>query len=102
MVSNEKRGKLDAKETKCLFLDYYEGIKTYRLISVKIKKIIKYRDVIFMEESIYNGNNLKMYPSERSDTSLEIVMDKSFKSFFYDDDINDNNSKDAKEKIEGV
>jgi hypothetical protein len=32
MVPDEKRGKLDAKGTKCLFIGYCEGTKAYRLM----------------------------------------------------------------------
>jgi hypothetical protein len=48
MVPDEKRGKLDAKGTKRLFLGYCEGTKAYRLMCVQSKKIIKCRDVEFM------------------------------------------------------
>jgi hypothetical protein len=34
MVEDEKRGKLDVKGTKCLFLGYCEGTKAYRLMCV--------------------------------------------------------------------
>ncbi len=55
MVPDEKRGKLDAKGTKCLFLGYCEGTKAYRLMCVQSKKIIKCRDVEFMEDSTVKG-----------------------------------------------
>jgi hypothetical protein len=58
MVPDEKRGKLDAKGTKCLFLRYCEGTKAYRLMCVQSKKIIKCRDVEFMEDSTNVGNDL--------------------------------------------
>jgi hypothetical protein len=35
----------------CVFLGYYEGTKTYRLMCVKTKRIIKSRDVVFIEGS---------------------------------------------------
>ena len=41
MILNEKKGKLDAKEIKCMFLGYCEGTKAYRLMCLKTKKIIK-------------------------------------------------------------
>jgi hypothetical protein len=55
MVPDENRGKLDAKGTKCLFLGYCEGTKAYRLMCVQSKKIIKCRDVEFMEDSTSVG-----------------------------------------------
>jgi len=35
----------------CVFLGYYEGTKAYRLMCVKTKRIIKSKDVVFMEGS---------------------------------------------------
>jgi hypothetical protein len=35
----------------CVFLGYYEGTKAYRLMCVKTKRIIKSRDVVFIEGS---------------------------------------------------
>ena len=50
MVPDVKRGKLDAKGTKCLLLGYCEGTNAYRLMCVETNKIIKSRDVTFMED----------------------------------------------------
>jgi hypothetical protein len=35
----------------CVFLGYYESTKAYRLMCVKTKRIIKSRDVLFIEGS---------------------------------------------------
>jgi hypothetical protein len=35
----------------CVFLGYYEGIKVYRLMCVETKRIIKSKDVVFIEGS---------------------------------------------------
>jgi hypothetical protein len=35
----------------CVFLGYYEGTKTYHLMCVETKIIIKSRDVVFIEGS---------------------------------------------------
>ncbi len=50
-VPDEKRTKLESKSMPCVFLRYYEGTKAYRLMCVKIKIIIKSRDVVFIERS---------------------------------------------------
>ncbi len=50
-VPNEKRTKLESKSMPCVFLGYYEGTKAYRLMCVKTKRIIKSRDVVFIEGS---------------------------------------------------
>jgi len=50
-VPDEKRTKLESKSMLCVFLGYYEGTKAYRLMCVKTKRIIKSRDVVFIEGS---------------------------------------------------
>lgn len=51
MVHNEKSGELNVQVTKCLFLGYCEESKTYGLTYLELKKTIKNKDVIFMEDS---------------------------------------------------
>ena len=41
MLPNKKKGKLDAKGIKCMFIGYYEGMKVYRLMCLETKKFIK-------------------------------------------------------------
>lgn len=62
MILEEKRGKLDAKGIKCVFLEYCEGMKTCRLICVVTKRIIQNRDVVFVEDSENIRNDLGMLP----------------------------------------
>jgi hypothetical protein len=50
-VPDEKRTKLESKSMPCVFLGYYEGTKAYRLMCVETKRIIKSRDVVFIEGS---------------------------------------------------
>jgi len=50
-VLDENRTKLESKFMPCVFLGYYEGTKVYRLMCVQMKRIIKIRDVVFMEGS---------------------------------------------------
>jgi hypothetical protein len=50
-VLDEKRTKLESKSMPCVFLGYYKGTKAYRLMCVKTKRIIKSRDVVFIEGS---------------------------------------------------
>jgi transposase InsO family protein len=94
MVSDEKRGKLDAKGTKCLFLGYCEGTKAYRLMCVQSKKIIKCRDVEFMEDNTSVGNDLKMRPSGRNETPNVVIVDTSSKSPCVDDDAKEDPSNE--------
>ena len=66
LVPSAKRTKLDAKGIKCLFLGYCEGTKAYRLMCVESKKIIKCRDVTFLEDGGPDPRLLEMSPSGRS------------------------------------
>ncbi len=50
-VPDEKRTKLESKSMPCMFFGYYESTKAYRLMCVKTKRIIKSRDVMFIEGS---------------------------------------------------
>ncbi len=50
-VLDEKRTKFESKSMPCVFLGYYEGTKAYPLMCVKTKRIIKSRDVVFIEGS---------------------------------------------------
>jgi hypothetical protein len=50
-VPNEKKTKLESKSMPSVFLGYYESTKTYRLMCVETKRIIKNRDVMFIERS---------------------------------------------------
>ncbi len=94
MVPDEKKGKLDAKGTKCLFLGYCEGTKAYRLMCVQSKKIIKCTDVEFMEYNTSVDNDLEMRPSGRNETLNVVIVDTSSKSPCVDDD---EGASDAKE-----
>jgi hypothetical protein len=48
-IPDEKRSKLESKCIPCVFLGYYEGTKAYRLMCLETKRIIKSRDVVFLE-----------------------------------------------------
>ncbi len=50
-VPNEKRTKLESKSMPCAFLKYYEDTKVYCLICVETKRVIKSKDVMFIERS---------------------------------------------------
>jgi hypothetical protein len=50
-VPDDKRTKLKSKSMFCVFLGYHEGTKPYRSMCVKTKRIIKSRDVAFIERS---------------------------------------------------
>ncbi len=78
---------------KCLFLGYCEGTKAYRLMCVQSKKIIKRRDVEFMEDSTSVDNDLQMHPSARNETPNVVIVDTSSKSPCVDDE----GASDAKE-----
>ena len=54
-VPDSRRGKLEAKGTRCIFLGYCEGTKAYRLMCLDTQKIIKSRDVEFLEHKSASG-----------------------------------------------
>ena len=78
-VPDAKRGKLDAKGTKCLFLGYCEGTKAYRLMCIETRKIIRSRDVVFDEDSTSVGHGLEMCPSGSRETPSLVLVDESSK-----------------------
>ncbi len=94
MVPDEKRGKLDGKGTKCLFLEYCQGTKAYRLMCVQSKKIIRCRDVEFIEDNTSVGNDLEMHPSGRNQTPNAVIVDTSSKSPCVDDDAEEDPSNE--------
>ncbi len=48
-ILDEKKSKLESKSIPCVFLGYCEGTKAYRLMCVETKRIIKSRNVVFLE-----------------------------------------------------
>jgi len=50
-VPDEKKTKLESKSMPCVLLGYYEGTEAYRLMCVETKRIIKSKDVVFIEGS---------------------------------------------------
>ncbi len=62
-IPDEKRSKLESKSIPCVFLGYCEGTKAYCLMCLQTKRIIKSRDVVFLEgteevESVYDKRPL--------------------------------------------
>lgn len=62
-----------SKSTKCVFLGYCEGIKTYRLMCLHTKKIIKSSDVEFLEHKSVH-EHLEICLSRNND----VFVDTSF------------------------
>ena len=53
-IPKEKRGKLDEKTEKGIFLGYSTQSKGYRVYNIRTKKLIISRDVEFDEDASYN------------------------------------------------
>ena len=68
-IPAEKRGKLDAKATECVFLGYYEDSKAWRLYDKSNNRIIKSRDVVFVETEM--ARPVGDIPSESVQVDLE-------------------------------
>ncbi len=73
-VLDEKRTKLESKFMPCVFLGYYEGTKAYRLMCVETKRIIKSRDVVFIEGSKKKGDVL--HPKKIKNVVMHEIVNK--------------------------
>jgi hypothetical protein len=73
-VSNEKRTKVKSKSMPGVFLRYYEGTKAYRLMCVETKRVIKSRDVVFIEGSKEIGGVL--HPKKEENVNEEVEGEK--------------------------
>ena len=51
-MAKDQRGKLDPKSRPCIFLDYGDEEFGYQLWDLAEKKVIRSRDIIFMEEKM--------------------------------------------------
>ena len=56
-IPKEKRGKLDDKSEKCIFVGYSENPKAYRVFNPVSKKLTISRDVIFDEQAAWDWKN---------------------------------------------
>ena len=65
-VAKEKREKLDRKTRPCIFLGYGDDEFGYRLWNLAEKKVIRSRDIVFMEEK-----TIADWESEKRTTSSE-------------------------------
>ncbi|KAK9181573.1 hypothetical protein WN944_024711 [Citrus x changshan-huyou] len=52
MYNAQERTKLDAKSRRCIFLEYADGVKGYRLWDPTAHKIVISKDVIFIEDQL--------------------------------------------------
>ena len=48
-IPYQKRKKIDKKSIRCIFVGYPAGCKGYKLYNPETKKMLRSRDVIFME-----------------------------------------------------
>ena len=82
-VVKDKRGKLDPKTRPCIFLGYGDDEFGYRLWNLQEKKVIRSRDIVFMEEKI-----IADWESEMKTTSSESTdRDQLEETRFYSDEI---------------
>ena len=51
-IPDQKRGKLDGKSTRSLFIGYPDGYKGYKLYDPNIRKVFISRDVVFDENKV--------------------------------------------------
>ena len=65
-VTKDKRGKLDTKTRPSIFLGYGDDEFGYRLWNLQEKKVIRSRDIVFMEEK-----TIADWESEKKTTTFE-------------------------------
>ena len=72
-VPKDERSKLDAKTKACVFLGYGQDEFGYRLYDPTKKKLIRSRDVIFVEDqTIANIEKIGELESKHSDNLIEL------------------------------
>ena len=55
-IPKETRKKLDIKSKKCIFIEYKDGIKGYKLWNIATRIVVYSRDVIFGEDESSSEN----------------------------------------------
>ena len=98
LVLDKKTNKLDAKEIKCVFLEYFESMKVYRLMCLETKKIINIKNIIFMEDSESIRNDLEIHMSGRNEGPTMVVVNEYSKSPLCDDS---GHFMDGNEQVDG-
>jgi hypothetical protein len=73
-VPDEKRTKLESKSMPYVLLGYNEGTKSYRLMCVKTKRIVKSRDVVFIKGSKEIGGVL--HPNKIENVVVHEIVNK--------------------------
>lgn len=79
MVPIENKGNMDVKATKYLFWVILKELKPIGCYVCNLKKIIKIRDVVLMENNTIVGNNLEMHPIGRNEGYTLVIMNESSK-----------------------
>ena len=88
-IPDQKRSKLDKKSMLCTFVGYPSGSNGYKLYNPETKKMIRSRDVIFMESSFGNRLLEKERGPEELTTNEETNIESGivhFKNANADDD----------------
>ena len=56
-VPNEERTKLDDKAISCIFIGYVDEEFGYKFLDLKLRKVIRRRDVVFHEDQTMEDSN---------------------------------------------
>jgi hypothetical protein len=89
-IPDEKRKALQPKSEKCIFVDYSEDVKVYRLLQSHCNEIIIRRDVKFDENLLAYNPNSTFVPSLAFEPNSAIVPSCDLVSSL-DDDSEDEN-----------
>ena len=102
-VPDQKRKKLDKKSMQCIFVGYPNGSKGYKLYNPETRKMIRSRDVIFVENSfqktlLESGKESEELLSDAKDSKS---CDVSFKNIDdSDEDVDDEDNAQNAEEVQ--
>ena len=71
-IPKDERSKLDVKAKQCIFLGYGHEEFGYRLLDQMSKRIVKSRDVVFIEDQLVDDGDKVEKASSSTEISIRI------------------------------
>ena len=75
-VPKDKRSKCDSKSEKCIFIEYKDGLKGYKIWNSVTRKIVYSRDVIFKEVAYTSRNEDEIRGEETQKKEFKLRNDE--------------------------
>ena len=72
----EKKTQLDNKSKRCIFIEYKDGLKGYKLWNPETRKVVYSRDVVFRE--VKDVFQHEFIPKEPEKIEFELKEDESY------------------------